>query len=104
MYVGDMFWKNLKMFTHKHCWNLALVGGEFIFWNSSILIWAVFDQFYLNLNKPNAFVLGDLDLHSRTVVKGLNTMQSIHNNNVAVSGHYPIVSTGKSIMGIIINH
>ena len=49
MYVGDMFLKNLKIFTHKHYSNLALVCSQFVFRISSILIWALFSSFKQNL-------------------------------------------------------
>ena len=50
MYVRDMFLKNLKIFMHKHCSNLDMVAGsQFICWNSSIPIWALFSSFKQNL-------------------------------------------------------
>ena len=49
MYVGDMFLKNSKIFTQKYCSNLALVGSQFTFQNSSIWMWALFSSFKHNL-------------------------------------------------------
>ena len=58
-----MFLKNLKIFTHKHCSNLALVGSQYIFQNSSIPIWALFTTCKQNHSDLKLFKLWNISIH-----------------------------------------
>ena len=67
VYAGDILLKNLKIFPHRHCSNLSLVGSQFISRNSLTPTWCLFLS--LRQNLILAFLLTDLDFFDKTFVE-----------------------------------
>ena len=93
MFVGDMF---LKIFTHKHCSNLALVGSQFIFRNSALPISALFSSLKQTLMHLFWGIL--IFLGKRLLRFGYHA-EHVCNRNVAVSAHYRVngACAGKNL-------